>query len=35
MIEARTVEAFREKFGAEPDLLIRSPGRVKLIGEHT
>ena len=35
MIGARTVEAFREHFGAEPDLLIRSPGRVNLIGEHT
>ena len=35
MIGARTVEAFREHFGTEPDLLIRSPGRVNLIGEHT
>ena len=35
MIGARTIEAFREHFGAEPDLLIRSPGRVNLIGEHT
>ena len=35
MIGAETVEAFREHFGAEPDVLIRSPGRVNLIGEHT
>ena len=35
MIGADTVDAFREHFGAEPDLLIRSPGRVNLIGEHT
>ncbi len=29
------VGAFRDRFGAMPDLLIRSPGRVNLIGEHT
>jgi galactokinase len=27
--------AFREHFGAEPALLVRAPGRVNLIGEHT
>jgi hypothetical protein len=26
--------AFLEKFGAEPQLYARSPGRVNLIGEH-
>jgi galactokinase len=30
----RIVKAFRERFG-EPALLVRSPGRVNLIGEHT
>ena len=30
-----TVQAFGERFGSSPDILIRSPGRVNLIGEHT
>ena len=30
-IEAR----FEETFGAEPSIVIRAPGRVNLIGEHT
>jgi galactokinase len=29
------VEAFERHFRGSPDLLIRSPGRVNLIGEHT
>jgi galactokinase len=29
------VHAFQDQYGATPDLLIRSPGRVNLIGEHT
>jgi galactokinase len=33
-IAARVERAFREEFGVEP-LLVRSPGRVNLIGEHT
>lgn len=28
-------EAFRERYGEQPRWLIRSPGRVNLIGEHT
>jgi galactokinase len=27
--------AFRDKFGGEPDYVVRAPGRVNLIGEHT
>ncbi|MEO8501305.1 MAG: galactokinase family protein, partial [Vicinamibacteria bacterium] len=29
------VEAFREAFGGAPDVVVRAPGRVNLIGEHT
>ncbi len=31
----RVIGAFRARFGAEPGLLVRAPGRVNLIGEHT
>jgi galactokinase len=31
----RALDAFRDRFGREPTLLVRSPGRVNLIGEHT
>ena len=27
--------AFQQRFGAAPDLLLRAPGRINLIGEHT
>ncbi|MBI2767070.1 MAG: galactokinase [Chloroflexi bacterium] len=27
--------AFRDRFGAAPDVIVRAPGRVNLIGEHT
>ena len=30
----RAVEAFRQRFGAEPDFIARAPGRVNLLGEH-
>ena len=29
------MKAFRERFGTSPSVIIRSPGRVNLIGEHT
>ncbi len=31
----RAVRLFREQFGGDPDALLRAPGRVNLIGEHT
>ncbi len=31
----RAAAAYRAQFGSEPALLIRAPGRVNLIGEHT
>jgi len=31
----KIVQEFREYFGGEPDEVVRAPGRVNLIGEHT
>ncbi|MCX7851379.1 MAG: galactokinase [Caldilineales bacterium] len=31
----RVTAAFAEHFGAEPDVVVRAPGRVNLIGAHT
>jgi galactokinase len=31
----QVLRAFRQKFGAEPPVVVRAPGRVNLIGEHT
>ncbi|MDF1595657.1 MAG: galactokinase [Acidimicrobiia bacterium] len=33
--EQRAVEAFRDRFGTDPALVVQAPGRVNLIGEHT
>lgn len=34
-IELAAIEGFKGRFGREPDLIVTSPGRVNLIGEHT
>ena len=31
----RSIEAFRQRYGADPAFVARAPGRVNLIGEHT
>jgi galactokinase len=35
LLESTLRSAFVEQFGADPVLLVRAPGRVNLIGEHT
>ena len=35
IIRDKVIQAFREKFGANPVYLTSSPGRVNIIGEHT
>lgn len=32
---AKVLDAFAERFGGSPSFLVRAPGRVNLIGEHT
>ncbi len=34
-VESRAVEAYRNEFGEEPEVVASAPGRVNLIGEHT
>lgn len=35
LAEKRAVKLFVDRFGAAPELVVRSPGRVNLIGDHT
>jgi len=35
ILKDNVLQAFREKYGADPVYLTRSPGRVNIIGEHT
>jgi galactokinase len=34
-IEEKATQAYRDRFGNEPDLVASAPGRINLIGEHT
>jgi galactokinase len=34
-LQQRVIEAFEKQFGERPSTIIRAPGRVNLIGEHT
>lgn len=34
-LRARVIADYRRRFGSAPTLLVRAPGRVNLIGEHT
>lgn len=34
-MKEKVLQAFREHLGGEPEFIVRAPGRVNLIGEHT
>ena len=34
-LKSRVEETFRAQFGTEPEVVVRAPGRVNMIGEHT
>jgi len=33
-LRQKVVNAFRRRFGADPEFVARAPGRVNLLGEH-
>jgi len=35
VLSQKVAQAFRERFGTEPEAVVQAPGRVNLIGEHT
>src|SRR3989304_10332508 len=35
MLQQKVTDAFEQRFGEKPALVVRAPGRVNLIGEHT
>ncbi len=35
MLQNKVIQEFQQRFGERPALLVRAPGRVNLIGEHT
>lgn len=35
MLENKIRDIFRKKFGKEPEVIVKSPGRINIIGEHT
>jgi galactokinase len=34
-VETQVIETFKSRYGGKPEFLVRAPGRVNLIGEHT
>ncbi len=35
MLEQKISKYFQEKFGTQPEIIVRAPGRINIIGEHT
>ena len=34
-LKDQVIEAYRERYGVDPEIVVFAPGRVNLIGEHT